>query len=166
MFHFMFDVFCLFVHTHNAYDLGLPNELLVVSSNCFSYANCHVHCFFSDRNSVCDVCFVDVCSNRCSSCHRPASVVVPHLAWEDGLSHALHKPLDPHEEMRTWSVRDLVRWLESCDLAGPAEAFHQNGVAGCDFLGFASAVSLQQDLRLTPLCARKLICLRDRFLGK
>jgi len=87
-------------------------------------------------------------------------------AWEDGLSHALHKPLDPHEEMRTWSVRDLVRWLESCDLAGPAEAFHQNGVAGCDFLGFASAVSLQQELRLTPFCARKLICLRDRFLDK
>ena len=68
--------------------------------------------------------------------------------------------------MQGWSVGDMATWLESRDLAGPAAAFRQNGVNGEDFVGFPSAESLEQDLRLTPFCARKLIRVRDTYLQK
>ena len=67
--------------------------------------------------------------------------------------------------MQGWTVNDMARWLESADLSGPAEKFRLNGVSGADFLCFSSAAALEQDLRLTPFCARKLIDVRERFLN-
>ena len=55
--------------------------------------------------------------------------------------------------------------FNSADLSGPAEKFRLNGVSGADFLCFSSAAALEQDLRLTPFCARKLIDVRERFLN-
>ena len=86
-------------------------------------------------------------------------------AWEGGAAAVPHIPVPPREEMQGWTVNDMVRWLESADLSGPAEKFRLNGVSGADFLGFSSAAALEQDLRVTPFCARKLIDVRERFLN-
>ena len=97
------------------------------------------------------------------------NVVVLRLtqpAWDCGPNHVPKTPQDPVQQMQGWSVSDLAVWLESRDLAGPAAAFRQNGVSGADFEGFSSAEALENDLRLTPFCARKLISVRDNFLQR
>lgn len=61
---------------------------------------------------------------------------------------------------KTWNVDAVGSFLEDADLKGPAHVFKQNGVNGKDFAAFTMQ-DLQQELRLTPFAARKVLLARD-----
>ena len=85
-------------------------------------------------------------------------------SWAGGAIHSLVSTPSSAEQMSTWCVGDLAKWLESCDLIGPATTFIANGVNGKDFMSFTSPAALQESLRITPFCSKKLIEVRDAFL--
>ena len=66
--------------------------------------------------------------------------------------------------MEDWGVDAVVDFFRARDAAGIAVRMHDDSVAGTDFLEFASAETLQTDLRMTPFSARKALRLRDAHL--
>ena len=60
----------------------------------------------------------------------------------------------------TWGVDAVASFLEAADLSGPAHVCRQNGVNGADLAGF-TLDTLQQELKLTPFAAKKIIKARD-----
>ena len=64
--------------------------------------------------------------------------------------------------MAAWSVSELVAWLSSRDLAGPAAQLRQQGVAGEDFVSM-TVDGLVKEVGLSSFAAKKLVRLRDAF---
>ena len=71
--------------------------------------------------------------------------------------------LTPAARMQAWTVSELVAFLLSQDLEGPAKFLQTQGFNGSDFLA-ATGESLVAELRCTPFAARKLLRARDLFL--
>ena len=95
---------------------------------------------------------------------NPKNVLVLRLdepAWTTGEATG---PAETND-MATWAVADLARWLEAHDMAGPATHFRSQGVNGGDFLAFTTADELAHDLRTTPFVAKKVLRLRDAHLA-
>ena len=67
--------------------------------------------------------------------------------------------------MPSWTVEDVVSWMESQDLAGPAAYIRSQGVNGKDLLDFQNAQELSRELATTAFLARKLLMLRDAHIG-
>ena len=67
------------------------------------------------------------------------------------------------EQMKAWSVKNVVSFLKSVDLEGPAAAFFDNGVAGADFIHM-SAGTMRTDLRLSGFAVGKVVAARESFL--
>ena len=83
-------------------------------------------------------------------------------AWQ-GAAHMPHEePRTPADRMRTWTVNEVVSFLHSADLAGPAATFFANGVSGSDLASFTPE-ALVQGLKLTPFAADKVLAARSRF---
>ena len=59
-------------------------------------------------------------------------------------------------------MEETACFLEECDLCGPAQVCQANGVCGEDLLGMTTA-TLVEDLRCTPIAARKVLGARDRY---
>ena len=66
---------------------------------------------------------------------------------------------------KTWGVDEVARWLESCDMVGPAAYFRSQGVGGLDLVTFSSEQHLARDLGLTPFVAAKVLKLRNQYLA-
>ena len=60
----------------------------------------------------------------------------------------------------TWGVDAVASFLEAADLSGPAHVCRQNGVNGADLASF-TLDTLQQELKLSPFAAKKIIKARD-----
>ena len=90
-------------------------------------------------------------------------------AWQgaaDDGHDGMQEPAVPStagERMQTWTVNEVVSFLHSADLAGPAATFFTNGVSGSDLAGF-TLEALNQDLKLTKFAAGKVLAARDTFL--
>ena len=67
------------------------------------------------------------------------------------------------DRMAAFSVSETASWLESCDAMGLATIVRSNGVNGKDLLTFDNAKDVEDDLRMTPFAARKLLALRDGY---
>ena len=65
--------------------------------------------------------------------------------------------------MQAWTVSELVAFLLSQDVEGPAKFLQTQGFNGSDFLA-ATGESLVAELRCTPFTARKRLRARDLFL--
>ena len=72
-------------------------------------------------------------------------------------------PMDRRTLLSSWSVADVVSFLNAKDLSGPATQLHSSGVNGSDLLDMSREV-LQESVRLTPFAARKVMEARDAFL--
>ena len=68
--------------------------------------------------------------------------------------------------MRSWDVDGVVDFFKANDAAGLAKIMLDNSVDGADLLSFAAAASLQEDLRVTPFAARKILKVRDGYLQR
>ena len=71
--------------------------------------------------------------------------------------------IPPEEQMRQWSVAEVVSFLKAKDLAGPAAVLFTHGVRGEDFLDMTSR-DLTEDLRLSRFTTRRLLAVRAAFL--
>ena len=101
-----------------------------------------------------------------TSCH------ISHLSESEGCEINITflifhggPPLVLREKMAAWTVDDVADILADEDLRGPAEDLKKAGVNGADFLAWGSAAELQADLRVAPFTAKKLIAIRDAYLG-
>ena len=85
--------------------------------------------------------------------------------WEPspGTPQPARLQLTPAALMQAWTVSELVAFLLSQDLEGPAKFLQTQGFNGSDFLA-ATGESLVAELRCTPFAARKLLRARDLFL--
>ena len=72
-------------------------------------------------------------------------------------------PTGANEKMVCVCVAEVCAFLERSDLHGPALVCRQSGVAGVDLLEFTEA-GLQNDLRMTPFAARKVLAARAAYL--
>ena len=70
----------------------------------------------------------------------------------------------PAEQMRRWSVAEVVTFLKSHDLEGPANAIFANGVRGEDFIAMPLE-TFTSDFRLSEFAARRILAARDTFLS-
>ena len=68
------------------------------------------------------------------------------------------------DECMRWTVAEVVSFLKSKDLAGPANVLFANGVRGEDFITML-VESFVHDLRLSEFTARRLAAARDIFLS-
>ena len=84
-------------------------------------------------------------------------------ALELGTPQPARLQLTPAARMQAWTVSELVAFLLSQDLEGPAKFLQTQGFNGSDFLA-ATGESLVAELRCTPFAARKLLRARDLFL--
>ena len=66
--------------------------------------------------------------------------------------------------MREWTVEEVVGFFKSKDAESLGRNLEQNSVNGSDSLAFQSASEVQEDLRVTPFAARKIMDLRRQFL--
>ena len=71
--------------------------------------------------------------------------------------------LSPEEKLRRWSVAEVVTFLKSNDLDGPANMFFTNGVRGQDLLTL-SFDDLVGDLRLSRFTASRVLAATRAFL--
>ena len=95
---------------------------------------------------------------------NPKNVLVLRLdepAWTTGEATG---PAETND-MATWGVAELARWLETHDMAGAAARFHSQGVNGGGVVAFTTADGLTHDLRTTPFVAKKVLQLRDAHLA-
>ena len=65
--------------------------------------------------------------------------------------------------MKQWTLDELVSFLKSQDLAGPALKFFEHGVRGVDFFQMTRDV-LQDDLRLSRFTSHRVLQARFAFL--
>ena len=94
------------------------------------------------------------------------NVTQPRLtapAWKTGPAVATPPPC-PRATMQTWSVDNVVSFLQGRDLAGPASSLRTSGMDGADLLTLDEDV-LVKDVRVTPFGARKILRARDAFLA-
>ena len=75
-------------------------------------------------------------------------------------------PAQAPTPMAAWTVSQVVHWLESSDMAGPASILQMQGVSGEDLLGFATAAHFSRDVGLSMFAASKVLRLRDQHLVK
>ena len=75
-------------------------------------------------------------------------------------------PVQAPTPMAAWTVSQVVHWLESSDMAGPASILQMQGVSGEDLLGFATAAHFSRDVGLSMFAASKVLRLRDQHLVK
>ena len=66
------------------------------------------------------------------------NVVVLRLAEPSWVTEC-DTPVQAPTPMAAWTVSQVVHWLESSDMAGPASILQMQGVSGEDLLGFATA---------------------------
>eukprot|EP00973_Karenia_brevis_P035820 4943779-Karenia_brevis.AAC.1 len=66
--------------------------------------------------------------------------------------------------MRSWAVDDVVSFLETKDLCGPAATIAHNGFDGADLLE-ANREQLVHDCRFTPFAATKILAARQAYLS-
>ena len=95
----------------------------------------------------------------------PRNVIQLYLkspAWQTGVAASSHR-VSPAEQMRSWTVEETGRFLEECDLAGPAELARMSGVNGADLIQL-STDELCRDVRLTPFAARKVFAAKEEFI--
>ena len=71
--------------------------------------------------------------------------------------------LSPEEKMRTWSVAEVVSFLKSNDLDGPANVVFTHGVRGQDLLTL-DFNDLVDDLRLSRFSAGRILAATRAFL--
>ena len=71
--------------------------------------------------------------------------------------------LSREEQLRGWTVAEVVSFLKANDLEGPSETIFTNGVRGSDFLDMPVEV-FTQDLRLSAFAARRIVAARSAFL--
>ena len=98
----------------------------------------------------------------------PRNVLQLHLdqpAWDTQDAEVMGPVLSPREKMASWSVDDLADFLIAEDMRGPAQILQSAAVSGADFLQWQDAATLQNDLRLLPFVAAKLLVRRDDFLA-
>ena len=96
----------------------------------------------------------------------PKNVILLKLttsAWDTGAAAPPTVTCDKREEMRGWTVANVVAFLAGRDLAGPAATCHTNGVNGADLLEITTD-TLVDELRLSPFAARKVLSARDTYL--
>ena len=89
---------------------------------------------------------------------RLSAPTVPHLAnvWPGGLPLA--------EQMRRWSVAEVVSFLRSHDLEGPARTLFANGVRGEDFIAMLPEIFVR-DFKLSEFAAGRIQTARATFLS-
>ena len=95
----------------------------------------------------------------------PRNVIQLYLkspAWQTGVAASSHR-VSPAEQMRSWTVEETGRFLEECDLAGPAELARMSGVSGADLIQL-STDELCRDVWLTPFAARKVFAAKEEFI--
>ena len=83
-------------------------------------------------------------------------LTAPTLAQPAG---AFPDELPRAEQMRRWTVAEVVSFLKSKDLAGPTNVLFANGVRGEDFIPML-VESFVHDLRLSEFTARRLAAYR------
>ena len=74
--------------------------------------------------------------------------------------------MSSREKMASWSVDELAYFLIAEDMKGPAMTLQSAAVNGADFLDWNEPATLQEDLKLLPFVARKLLKCRDAFLAQ
>ena len=93
------------------------------------------------------------------------NVVVLRLAEPSWVTEC-DTPVQAPTPMAAWTVSQVVHWLESSDMAGPASILQMQGVSGEDLLGFATAAHFSRDVGLSMFAASKVLRLRDQHLVK
>ena len=82
---------------------------------------------------------------------------------------ALQQPRPPQPtaeaQMSAWTVAELQSFLTASDLEGPATYLQTQGVNGSDFLSLTGE-TLEKELRCTPFAAKKILGVRQLFLGQ
>ena len=94
---------------------------------------------------------------------KPKNVCVVHLTtslWQDATLHTQ----SPEEQMEAWTAAEVVQFLTSKDLEGPARILFANGVRGQDLKRFTNT-DLKHDLRLSTFAARRILDARNAYLG-
>ena len=66
--------------------------------------------------------------------------------------------------MRAWTAKGLRSFLESRDMVGPAGYLYAQSVNGTDFLALSESDFIHS-VKATPFVAKKLVRVRDAFLG-
>ena len=96
---------------------------------------------------------------------HPENVIVLRLTGPAWQADGSEQPQAPRRRdiMHEWTVSETFRFLQECDLEGPAKVLRENGVAGADLLAM-SAPDFVQEVRLTPFAARKVEAAAKRFL--
>ena len=77
----------------------------------------------------------------------------------------LHEALPREEQLRRWTVAEVVSFLKAHDLEGPSETLFSNGVRGADIIDMTEEV-LTSELRLSRFAARRVVAARDAFLSE
>ena len=80
--------------------------------------------------------------------------------WQDA---ALHMQ-SAEKQMDGWTAAEVVQFLTSHDLEGPAHTLFASGVRGQD-LRRLTLNDLQQDLRLSAFATRRVLNARNAYLG-
>jgi len=99
----------------------------------------------------------------------PRNVLQLHLdsaAWDTADDGSLGPAVSSREKMASWSVDELADFLIAEDMKGPATTLQSAAVNGADFLEWTEPATLQEDLKLLPFVARKLLKCRDAFLAQ
>ena len=99
----------------------------------------------------------------------PRNVLQLHLdsaAWDTADDGSLGPAVSSREKMASWSVDELADFLIAEDMKGPATTLQNAAVNGADFLEWTEPATLQEDLKLLPFVARKLLKCRDAFLAQ
>ena len=97
----------------------------------------------------------------------PKNIVLVRLmepAWVTGEAAAPTAPANTRDLLSKCTVVEFGNVLRGKDLAGPAAILGANGVNGADMVTMTETL-LEQELRLTPFAARKVIQARDAFLS-
>ena len=73
--------------------------------------------------------------------------------------------LTREEQLRRWTVAEVVSFLKAHDLEGPSETLFANGVRGVDLVDMSEAV-LTHEFRLSGFAARRVLAARNAFLSE
>ena len=85
-------------------------------------------------------------------------------SWQNA-SASEDMPVSKTEQMRPWTVEEVVSFFEDRDCSGPATVLRQNGVNGSDLLAWEGWQQVYDDLRMTKFASQKIIALRHTFLS-
>ena len=108
---------------------------------------------------ACGRCFVDFLHQNVQAFHGKPASARPHSVAPSVQKRGATGPTGATPEKKvpkTWTVADVVVWLDSLSLGHLAERFRDNGVDG-EFLSDLSLVELESGLGLTPLQAKKVL---------